>query len=190
MQTIQTIIKDTVTNNVHITRPKIIFQQSESEKGFIMCSKNTKKIIVPTTKGYLYDQIEMYSMNNVEKGYWVSLLEFVTQDNLLCIDKLPLTRQRYAARSGMTIRSVHNMFNILEEKKIIKRIRRKKDEKYYMLNPVFGCFRNCITYKMYYVFRKELEDYLKGTNQEDRIENIQKHFERQRAEVEREVEIL
>lgn len=181
--------KDTLTNMVRFTRPKLTFEQFENEKGVVLCSKNVKKVLVPTTRGYLKQQMEMYSISQIEKGYIYDLLNYLTNDNLLCCEKLPLSPTRYAHLEGISEKSAYRGFSSLVKKNVLRKIR-TNDATFYMLNPIFGCFRNCISYKTYFVFMKELNMFFSNNNQEYRLENIEKHLDIHLADVERKVKIL
>ena len=189
MQTIQTVFKDSITKRVFIGKPKIVYNQIESEKGIAMCSKNLKKVIVPTTQQYLHKLMEMYSVTTAEMGCIYTLLCYVSQFNFLIIDKMPLNTVRFAQDTGVSVKTAERMFRSLIKKKVLRKIN-KKGMVLYMINPIYGCFRNNIPYETYYVFKKEVDDFLKATGQSFRIDNIEGYMEQRINDIEREIRIL
>ena len=189
MQTIQTVFKDTVTNRVFIGKPKVIYNQVESEKGVAFCAKNLKKVLIPTTQEYLQKQIEMYSLTMPELGFIYMLLLYVSVNNLLLVDKLPLNTVRAAQEMGLSVKTTERIFRNLAKKNVIRKVSKRKVN-FYMLNPVYGCFRNNVPYETYHVFRKEINDFLSATGQKFRISNIEGYYEAKKKDIEREWRIL
>lgn len=190
MQTKQLIYRDTVTDYYHITKPKLApTQEFERNDGFVFGTGNLKKATIILTKDYIKEQVELYDVSYMEMTFIFYLTLYLGKDNILYKDKVLLSTSIIANDMGTSTRNVQRTIKGLVEKKILKKIK-LMGAKCYMLNPVFCCFRNNVSYREYYVFMKEVNEFLMTINQGYRIENIQKHFEGKRAEVEREVEIL
>jgi DNA-binding transcriptional regulator GbsR (MarR family) len=189
MQYKRTFFEDTLTGKLHITRPKLANMQYENEKGIVGASRNARKVTLFCPRTYMEEYETLYSLTINELGYIYSLSKYIGRDNMLFIGDEPLCAETYAEKIGVHKRSVEKVFKTLIDKNILRRVRKGKTKRY-MVNPIFGCSRNYISYATYYVFRDELNAFFSATNQNFRMENIDKHFSLHKDEVEREIEIL
>ena len=189
MQYKQVYYEDDITKSVHITRPKLANMQYENEKGIVGASRNARKVTMFCPTAYMKEYETLYSISINELGYVYSLSKYLGKDNILFINSMPLCAEKFAEEVGLHRKSVEKVFKDLVAKKIIKKVKKNK-EKALMVNPIFGCSRNYISYATYYVFKDELNAFFSATNQNFRLENIDKHFSLHKDEVEREIEIL
>lgn len=189
MQTKQLIFRDTITNHLHVTKPVKVDNEFENENRFVFGARNLKKATIVTTKRYVHEQIDLYSINNNEIAYIFYITAYLSKDNILYSDRVPLSTSQLAKDMGTSTRNVQRTLKILVEKNVLRKVK-LAGVKCYMLNPVFGCFRNSVSYLTYYVFMKEIDDFYRSINQAYRLENIKEHYEKNREIIERETEIL
>ncbi len=175
MKTSQVMYKDTSTGYVHITSPKLV-SESESSQGVALCSKRNKKVFVPTSRDYLKILTDMYSMTSAEKGFLLDMFCLVSRDNVLCINNQYAGVKDLAVYVASTERNVRRILNQLKEKGVVKKVT-ISGRACYMLNPLYGCYRNFLSYRTYYVFMEEIQKYWNFTGVAYRLENIGKYYD-------------
>lgn len=175
MKISQVMYKDTISGYMHITSPKLV-SESESQKGVALCSKRNKKVFIPTSREYLKILTDMYSISLAEKGFLVDMYCLLGRDNVLYVNNQYATVKDIAGYVASTDRNVRRILNQLKEKGVVKKVK-ISDKACYMLNPMYGCYRNFLSYRTYYVFIEEIQKFWNFTGVAYRLENIDKYYD-------------
>ena len=185
MKTSQIMYKDTNTGYMHITSPKLV-SESESKDGVALCSKRNKKVFIPTSRDYLKILSDMYSISLAEKGFLVDIFCLLGRDNLLYVNRQYATVKDLAMYMASTERNIRRIINQLKEKGVVKKVC-IEGQSCYMLNPLYGCYRNFLSYRTYYVFIDEIQKFWNFTGVGYRLENIDKYYDVVAERIRREV---
>ena len=175
MKISQVMYKDTVSGYMHITSPKLV-SESESQKGVALCSKRNKKVFIPTSRDYLKILTDMYSLSSAEKGFLLDIYCLLGRDNVLFVKNQYATPKDIAGYVASTDRNVRRTLNQLKEKGVVKKVC-IEGKTCYMLNPMYGCYRNFLSYRTYYVFIDEIQKFWTFTGVAYRLENIDKYYD-------------
>lgn len=174
MKISQVMYKDTISGYMHITSPKLV-SESESQKGVALCSKRNKKVFIPTSREYLKILTDMYSLTLAEKGFLVDIFCLLGRDNVLFVNSQYAGVRELAMYLATTERNIRRILNQLKEKGVIKKVI-INGSTCYMLNPMYGCYRNFLSYRTYYVFIEEIQKFWTFTGVAYRLENIDKYY--------------